>query len=497
MADSVVFLTLHKTTAARLRDCIQDLLAEPIGASNPGHAVRMVGEDIDGPADFRGLGPGSIIVTSLGPDAWAAHAEASGQRLRAVYVRPELMLLHRGVGALWPEDSDQSRAWSQLLALDLRLSVLPQLLAEDVHGRSTRLWQVLADQLGLPESRAQKEVEGCDAGGSPADLVPPIALCMEPDQVEPWIPSGILPTCAGGAGLWLLDGGWSAPEPQFVWSHGPRAGLRLPCSPAVPTRWRLEGSLIGHPQRTVRVEIWDADILIGAIENTTRHGLDFSLDLGLPPAPGGVRDLRLQVDKPVSPRKLGAGDDGRALGVALRSLQRGDLAGPTALSSLDCVRARRSVGPAVRPASEGWLETLRPAFLSDPLVVEAISARPHLALVLASDPSIGEQAARACRQYGCEEARVLDGASMLASVSAELSSTGGRVGVVVLCDAAQHQPWFHACGEESAVFGEASIILPTGDPYGCPRELFWHSQTWDALLQFSEVATVSSSRPHP
>ena len=135
----------------------------------------------------------------------------------------------------------------------------------------------------------------------------------------------------------------------------------------------------------------------------------------------------------------------------------------------------------------------RPIFLDDGLVLDAFQERPRLTLVLTSEPSVGEWVAWMCLQQGCEETRVLDAAT-LDGLAEELAPAHRRVGLAILCDESQHQPWFRIVRVAPAVFGGASLVLPTGDPYLCPRDLFWYSQTWGALLQFSEHATVSSTR---
>ena len=511
MADRVVFLTLHEITADALRDCIEDLLADCSGPTPPSRVVRMVGEDISGPADLEKVEAGAAIVTSTDLDAWAALAEASGQGLSAVYVRSELAPIRGAMGRLWPEARPESQAWSQLLALDLRLSLLPRLRAEDVHGRSRNLWPDLAATLGLcvPQDKV------AHAGGAPkrgysrvlAGLAPPMRLGAELDRAEPWMRKGPIPVCAGATGLRYLNGGWAPPESELVWSHGPQAGLRLPCRNGEAACWRLEGWLIGHPERKLRVTFWSEEVPVGAIENATRDMIEFTIDLWLAPTPSGVCTLVLQIDKPVVPRDLGGGSDGRALGVALRCIERrhaNGFAQPDARHDpvdYDPVDGRLAVASALPDyegaASKGRPEDDRTAFLDDALVVEVLRSQPGLALVLASDAALGEAVARMCRERGCRAAKVLDGASGLAGLAAELGAASRRVSMAILCDETQHQPWFDIVGQAPAMFGGAGVVLPTGDPYKCPGDLFRYSQTWNATVQFSEGATVSSSLSRP
>ena len=507
MADRVVFLTLHEITADALRDCIEDLLVDCAGPTRPPRVIRMVGEDISGPADLDKVGPGAVIVTSKELDAWAACAETSGAGLSAVYVRSELAPLRGAMGRIWPEARPESRAWSQLLALDLRLSLLPRLRAEDVHGRSRNLWPDLAATLGLclPQDSL------AHARGAPkrgynqvlAELAPPMRLGAELDRAEPWMRKGPIPVCAGATSLRYLNGGWAPPESELVWSHGPQAGLRLPCRDGEAACWRLEGWLIGHPERKLRVTFWSEEVPVGAIENVTRDMIEFTIDLWLAPTPSGICTLVLKIDKPVVLRELGAGSDGRALGVALRCIEQrhaNGFAQPDARYDpfdYEPVDGRLAVASALPDyegaASERPPEDDRTAFLNDALVVEVLRSQPELALVLASDAALGEAVARMCRERGCRATRVLDGASGLAGLAAELGAPSSRVSLVILCDEAQHRPWFDIGGQAPAIFGGAAVVLPTGDPYGCPRDLFWYSQTWNAILQFSEGATVSSS----
>lgn len=129
---------------------------------------------------------------------------------------------------------------------------------------------------------------------------------------------------AGAPGLPALGIGWSNPEPWGVWSDGPKAQLIVePEDPAKkPTKLVVRArSLSAPPAKAQRVTV----IINGkeAAVWDVVEGKDDEYTASIPPgfAPFDPIAIEFQIQHPISPAELGAGNDGRKLGFGLVSFR--------------------------------------------------------------------------------------------------------------------------------------------------------------------------------
>lgn len=117
--------------------------------------------------------------------------------------------------------------------------------------------------------------------------------------------------------------GLSVPEPFGTWTSAPIVRLRCPMPPSnemQPTRLEIEATAFLNrvPAQVVRVNV------LG--QTPVSYVFDSSkplqrMTLSLPEGLGREVTIELQVPNAASPRDLGLGDDGRALGLLLRTIE--------------------------------------------------------------------------------------------------------------------------------------------------------------------------------
>jgi hypothetical protein len=146
-----------------------------------------------------------------------------------------------------------------------------------------------------------------------------LAFCFAPGGAAAPLPDGGLSFRAGEAGLGLLDGGWSGPEPWGTWSEGPEAALVLPPAAAGRARRRLGLRVTGFApgpggRQGVTVLLDGRKLAEWKLPEATPelHWLD------LPP--GAVR-LVFRFDAPVSPEVRGLSADRRRIAMGLISVE--------------------------------------------------------------------------------------------------------------------------------------------------------------------------------
>ena len=103
------------------------------------------------------------------------------------------------------------------------------------------------------------------------------------------------------------------------WSEGPL--IRLDFKEALPPRLtvRLTGRAFGpNAGKDVLVQLGDRTQVLRMSEEWGSYALQFD-------NAGGERSLLLHVPRPVTPKELGLGDDGRALGLALVRMDVGTM----------------------------------------------------------------------------------------------------------------------------------------------------------------------------
>jgi hypothetical protein len=123
----------------------------------------------------------------------------------------------------------------------------------------------------------------------------------------------------------VLIKGWSRPEEGSVWSDGPEAKLLLPIAQSGDREATLEFNAHAfvaqrHPEVTVTVAVSGETL---AVWRFTREAWTQTLLLEVPRhlvSPIGLL-LSFQIATPESPRRLGLHDDGRLLGLGLRSIR--------------------------------------------------------------------------------------------------------------------------------------------------------------------------------
>ena len=324
-----------------------------------------------------------------------------------------------------------------------------------------------------------------------ADLTPPLRLAADLARRAAWMAKGPFPVCIEGSGLRFLDGGWSRPEPEIVWTEGRRAGLRLPFSVGRPVACRLTGFVIGAPQRTVRVRFWLEDVLLCEVANATGATKDVTIDLLFEPKSAGTGALAIgvEVSGPVRPQELGASLDSRLLGLALREI---DLLPTSRTTSVEGGLAE--FDPGARPKLAEMGSTVLPGVVAD--VVE--SRQPKLAVVMAPNVDTAASLASALAHLGCLEVKVLHTRSQLEQLARDLRLARQKVDLAVIGGEAEMGVWFQVQNQTDAeALDGASLALLTGDPYGCPPDFFRYSQRWEALIQFSDHAVVASPRLFP
>lgn len=125
----------------------------------------------------------------------------------------------------------------------------------------------------------------------------------------------------GENGIPWLRRGWSKPEEGYVWSVGPRSTVTVPLLPA---RGRVVVELTLQPYvhppavTTRRVDV----VVNGTVLAERTLGWQCTLRLEIPPALRDKPGLLIELRHPEagSPADLGAGDDGRQLGIRLHGL---------------------------------------------------------------------------------------------------------------------------------------------------------------------------------
>ncbi len=130
----------------------------------------------------------------------------------------------------------------------------------------------------------------------------------------------------GGEGVPHLREGWTAPE-KGVWSNGPLARVDLPLPPDSRT-WSagwLQVATFGFtpersPRRLVTLAVDDAPVETFAFDRATALTHTFVARVTPQALRRGRLSLSFRIADPVTPRSLGLGDDPRALGVGLATI---------------------------------------------------------------------------------------------------------------------------------------------------------------------------------
>ena len=120
----------------------------------------------------------------------------------------------------------------------------------------------------------------------------------------------------------MLVGDWSGLEEWGVWSAGDQADLIIAAS-ALPRKFSLEIATRIFPPRTLReqrIHILDAAGRKLATISNNEPANPVTIPIERTGGPDEQIRLTFQVDAPVSPLELGAGDDSRRLGVGLESV---------------------------------------------------------------------------------------------------------------------------------------------------------------------------------
>ena len=472
-----VFLVLDPVTAGVLHRQLEALLG--VGRT------RVTAPDL--------TWDGADVLIASGDALWAwiqRVLDAPGS-WRGIYVQPELLIAAETVVSLWPAGTPAAAAWERVRALDRELRGLPILRMETAHGGGEALRAALIELLGdLPWGSApalRDSDESLAAYGSALDaLTPPWTTTAEPTPVPG---TGRFPVRIGGAGLRFLHRGWSRPEPDFTWSNNWSASLLIP-GHATARTCVLSGWLVTNPLHaaTVSVRVNGGTTIPVAAGAGDTPGL--SLDVPLPASPGHPHRIELLIGNPVRPVDVGVGSDRRLLGFALGEV----------------VLSNRAPEPA-RPELE---------LFDDPLVRDLLARQPPaLALVVATDPSLGGAAAEICRHLGCPQvlvvgaepcddasAQPLPVATGVHTADASLETLGRRLGearaqveLAVLCDPRSVERWFAAVGHEEVARGfvGASLVIASGDPYASSRDFHWYASRCDARIQVSERVTVAEA----
>ncbi len=133
-------------------------------------------------------------------------------------------------------------------------------------------------------------------------------------------------TSASGNGRSLLLGGWSGAEPDFTWSDGRRARLRIPLSPRLAQEPAVDVSLMfsvyrPEPPRARTIELQAGDTVRRVVvepgdPEVTRETLTVPPDRT---RPDGAVEIIVRMPDAESPSDHGS-DDRRLLGIALREI---------------------------------------------------------------------------------------------------------------------------------------------------------------------------------
>lgn len=152
------------------------------------------------------------------------------------------------------------------------------------------------------------DVPSCRRGPPVGSVVPVNGACV----AEAAYDFGI-----SGSGVPLLAEGWSANEPDFTWSDGPRAVVKVPLSPtlrhAQSPRMIIDtnGFVPTHsPRRTVHVSIDGGPPQTYTFDATISGDFTFRLDIPRETLRKGVATIVFKVDNPeiadpAAPRRLG------------------------------------------------------------------------------------------------------------------------------------------------------------------------------------------------
>jgi hypothetical protein len=122
---------------------------------------------------------------------------------------------------------------------------------------------------------------------------------------------------SSGNGNFILSKGWSGLEDFGVWSDGPRAQLRLPCTKNdfYFSRELLSLKILVRPFGSQEIVIQHG----GAVAYQGNVSSDLSLIVGLHPheCKKSTIDVNIQIENPRSPLELELSGDSRKLGIAL------------------------------------------------------------------------------------------------------------------------------------------------------------------------------------
>ena len=473
-----VFLTFESGTAHILAARILELFRCTLGDDKttwPGVAV-----DEEGGASPYGdpATDVAVLITFRDQDVWVERARESEASLRLVYIRPGLLAMRSAFGELWPPDAGARRAWTTQSSLDARLAGLPMLSMEQVHGGQAPLWTGLASLLEIPLDEAVVPGEPAAADRSTA-YVAALHATVQPalgrEPTERVTTAGAYEVRRGGKGLSLLGRGWASPEDSHVWSHGSLATLLIPNSGSdAPLTCRLQGFLVAHPDRSVKVLVSggrDLAVLSGAVDQNC--AFDIQLTLDNEPI-DGFHPVAVSIDEPVRPKDVYEGSgDARPLAVGLQSIELGRAAEP-----LD-----------VPDFLQGW-----PAST-------VVARKGRLALVCAARPAAARMAARVMKHYGADRAAVaipvLGAAAQggLEMVARVLALQYGRVDCLILCDREAIAAWLGLVSDPDHVaLRDVDVLMNAGDPDACGLHGRLYAQRQAARIEMSEVATAILGR---
>ncbi len=117
----------------------------------------------------------------------------------------------------------------------------------------------------------------------------------------------------------LLGGGWSQPEPDWVWNAGHAAEIRLPAPTGAALLWLEAGALVydGMPRQRIRISTPE-----GLFATVIAAGLaSRAVAIALPPGFGPGDGLSFGFPDSVVPADVGLSPDGRSLAMRLQQLR--------------------------------------------------------------------------------------------------------------------------------------------------------------------------------
>jgi hypothetical protein len=131
---------------------------------------------------------------------------------------------------------------------------------------------------------------------------------------------------AQSSGPKLFLSGWSKPEHWGTWTDGARAKLRwsLDHRPAADIHASVKGIIypsVFSKRQSIKVVVNNTPVAV--LEKNASgelYGGNFSIPNSVAVAQTPMR-IEFVIDKPVSPRSLGEGDDDRKLGLGLESIE--------------------------------------------------------------------------------------------------------------------------------------------------------------------------------